>query len=446
MMPTFPLPKDIFPRVDLSTEDSNALSQLARVVVEDTLKQRQEFYESDKGHVDKRLWKKLKQNKNVKVYRQRRAAMESSMLGPLTIHASTVPGLFTVGSVSGRLDSVMYGVMSDSFDSMRIRTSYIHDHIVDCAVLAKLGRPTRDDPFKSLVLKWAVKGPRSFARLLVRFRDCVYLEATGVITTDSGERVGYHVHHSVDVPGVRELTEFDLVRAKSSHCFLYSQGDDETVNVFGSSHVDLLGNMNQAYASSIMASSLVSVSRLVDCAELKKLMWLLKTSEHAAPISEEKTHWCVVCRRTMDHAPQLKKACHMCRRQVCSTCRETRRLSFISSRSNNLVQHDMTFCQLCLAKAGETSAESIALYENASIDKLIADTNVVDLEATLSPTVSDGGLLSVTGEFESDFEWTSSFCSNSTTSFASTTSSNPIELTGYYASEREAFPWSTTDR
>lgn len=409
----FPLPPDIFPRVSLDTDERQELAELATLIVQDALQQRQELYESSHGRVDRRQWKKLKHHADVTVYKQRQGGCESSHFRTRS-SSSEPPALMTVGSIVAQLDDIMYGVSSTSFDAMRIKSSYVGDQIVDCSVLATILGPSRDDPFRSQQLKWAVKAPSAFVRHFVRARDYVYLESTGTIVAATGERIGYQLLHSVQVPGIRELRDLDIVRGQMSHCSLYRQQDEHTVEVFATSTVNPLGKLKPWHAASAFAMSLASVSRLVHCAEMKKLTWLLKTSSHALPLCEEQTQGCVVCKKVVDHSLHGRKSCQSCLESVCAHCRESKRLSFISCRSDKVVQHDLVLCKLCIMTATETDADAIARYENSHYDKHFADTNILDLAATMSPTVSDGGLLSVTEDFDRS-------------SFSSASSRNSVE-------------------
>lgn len=58
---------------------------------------------------------------------------------------------------------------------------------------------------------------------LVRLRDFVFLEATGVTLRSSGERVGYHLIHSISIPPLRPLYEHNLVRGSISLLHLFRE-------------------------------------------------------------------------------------------------------------------------------------------------------------------------------------------------------------------------------
>lgn len=265
-----------FPRVQLSSEDAHALTSLAHVVVQDDCQQRQELYEVHKGVVGKRHWKKLHQHERVAVYMQtRNGVMIDASAG---MRLSTLPGLMVVGSIQGRMEDLLYAISNNSLDSMRIKSSYIHDGLVDFAVLASLAQPSREDPFRSLQLKWTVKGRQAFTWPFVRFRDSVFLESLGTTTTDAGEHIGYFLRHSVQVDDLRELTDLDIVRGQISMCSIYRQRDADTVDVFTTSFVYPMGKINPDLAAKAIAVSLCSIGRLAHCARMKKLMSLLKTS------------------------------------------------------------------------------------------------------------------------------------------------------------------------
>lgn len=110
---------------------------------------------------------------------------------------------------------------------------------MDCNVLATITQPSKTDPLRSLTIKSHVKGRSLATDPLVRFRDFVYLESTSIVVTVSGQRIGYQIQHSVDMPGIREFSELNIVRANLSTCVLYPERRAGDVELFVESFVDL---------------------------------------------------------------------------------------------------------------------------------------------------------------------------------------------------------------
>uniref|UniRef100_A0AAV1USB8 Uncharacterized protein n=1 Tax=Peronospora matthiolae TaxID=2874970 RepID=A0AAV1USB8_9STRA len=56
------------------------------------------------------------------------------------------------GSIPGKLEDVMFGMMSPTLEFVRVKSSYIDD-IANAAVLSSVVKPTPGDPLHSIVLK-----------------------------------------------------------------------------------------------------------------------------------------------------------------------------------------------------------------------------------------------------------------------------------------------------
>lgn len=120
-----------------------------------------------------------------------------------------------------------------SSTALRLRTIYSDDALCDSRMLGSLIKPTATEPLRSLTFKWVVKAnPAFITPPIVRLRDVVYLESTGITITAEGERVGYLLLHSVQLPGIRELHEYKIARANVSFCYLYHQVADNVVSVY----------------------------------------------------------------------------------------------------------------------------------------------------------------------------------------------------------------------
>lgn len=85
----------------------------------------------------------------------------------------------------------MYGVASPDAQSMLLKATVVKNTLINGAVLACIDAPCDADPFRFLGIKWFVKGPPTALHGIVRPRDLVFIEATGITTRPNGERVGY---------------------------------------------------------------------------------------------------------------------------------------------------------------------------------------------------------------------------------------------------------------
>ncbi|KAF1789090.1 hypothetical protein GQ600_10167 [Phytophthora cactorum] len=134
--------------------------------------------------------------------------------------------LVATGWIEGALDDVMYGVSSPDAQSMLMKATVVKNTLVNGAVLACIDAPCDADPFRFLGIKWFVKGPPTGLQGIVRPRDLVFIEATGVTTRPNGERIGYQLLHSVDLPQYRDLTPQSNGSDARSHLeLLHLQGN-----------------------------------------------------------------------------------------------------------------------------------------------------------------------------------------------------------------------------
>ncbi|KAG7390606.1 hypothetical protein PHYBOEH_006966 [Phytophthora boehmeriae] len=111
----------------------------------------------------------------------------------------TMPTLLQVGTIEGTLEEVMYGSVTFTAADTLIKATYTSSEIVDAETLYEIQGPTNDEPFRFLGLKWAVKATSPAVKAFVWPRDLIYLEATGILDRQGGERVGYHLMHSLEL-------------------------------------------------------------------------------------------------------------------------------------------------------------------------------------------------------------------------------------------------------
>ncbi|RLN52843.1 hypothetical protein BBJ29_004046 [Phytophthora kernoviae] len=175
---------------------------------------------------------------------------------------------------------------------MRVKSAYEQGNITDGAVLASIITPSTSEPFRSLTIKWVEQGgptldhhryhplhyPVTLPGASSR-EDLIFLEATGVTTLASGERVGYQLRHSVHFsqthirPNVR--------RGNMSTCTLFREGNATpgelcegpsrgSVEVFSRACLSG-GNATVRSATQAMAAT----GNVVLCGRMKKLAWML---------------------------------------------------------------------------------------------------------------------------------------------------------------------------
>lgn len=444
----FPLAPDVFPRVHFTKQDQVVLQGVAMALVDDTLQQyhahqrfqamaaiaaRGTFQFQPEQHqhsrasrgdlrlqlnphtltqysVDSAQWKLLKHRENVRVYKERSSFHESrqqQQSGDQNLPADpsnlasqqqqpVLPMMMAIGSAQGSVDDVMYGLLNHTQAMAQIRSSYVGDDVVDSQVLASLTRPSGSEPLHSLSVKWCAKRHNGIIRSLVRYRDFVFIEATGVTRDRNGERVGYHVIHSIAVPGVRELHEMNVVRAKISMCCLFRQRDSNMVEVFMKGFLNPLGDVPLSTAMVSAAEPVLSIWKTIHCAQMKKLAWELTSAAATSTTQRRETRnidSCDVCWKGLRTSLHSIKQCQMCHRHLCSRCRVPKKLNFLSPVSSpaHVIQKTVLFCSCCVYKATQTSSLELAVRESASTQEALAvyDAHTI---ATVSPDSTTSAL------------------------------------------------------
>lgn len=430
-----------FPALQLSREDAERIEQLALLLVRKSLAQYEEHLGLGKSHVDERKWKFMRQREHVRVYAERRhrksktthrehqwgppverplpppgtgsaqylQQAESSSIPSLLLPSPTpseiasgfestqasaaLPVIHVVGSVEGTLDDVVYGILNPSLDVMRMKTAYIHVHLADIAVLETLVGPTLASPFQSLTIKWVVNSQKLLLRPAVNNRDFVYIEATGVTHTSTGERVGYHLLHSVHFPQTPSLE--GLVRGNMSACGLYRQKRENPneVDVFFKGVLDPGGLAMRSLVVIAAVDVFIAIWKYVECSRLKKLTWLMRTRSRSVLsttgesdyLSDSSTsgfgvvtprslrgQQCVACSRppavSVLRGLRRRRRCSLCLKYVCSSCKVCKTLCHLTSAKAKLLQREFAFCPACYEEAIGADAFEIAQQEFAALD------------------------------------------------------------------------------
>ncbi|EGZ15186.1 hypothetical protein PHYSODRAFT_333458 [Phytophthora sojae] len=501
----FPLPKNIFPPLELSEGQEQGYEQLANALIKATLTEYDQFVMHDRKRVDARRWKAIRTRDGVSIYRERdvdgvrrpapatlalyQSAISTtrpsqnarasgggphvssdlsdsrnhtiSINGPLHFgppmtpkksksssdtdysrdtsrndsyssgglpseprittgafsstdnESAGLPRLLAVGTLRGSLDDVMYGVVSPNASSVRLRSSYLGEHIADCAVLREMKSPSPSDPFRFLGIKWFVRAKHRGAARIVLPRDFVVLEFSGVMMRPDNSRVGFHLMHSVEIPTCRELHEHRILRAKLSSCYIFEETRNNRVQVFMTASVEPNGHVLNRMALRSAATALSNCWKSVSCAHNKKLAFCLQNERPSAmglssiastrgghslggtvirssrgglsaltpvnesivresiapePVSQRSNYsstvhrrQCGVCRGKLG---VLSKSilCQLCCEQICSRCRIVRKLSS-DTLNSQVTQSSINFCKKCVASVNDESALEIARQE-----------------------------------------------------------------------------------
>ncbi|KAG6616011.1 START-like domain [Phytophthora cinnamomi] len=359
----FPLPVDTFPALKVSEDDEFEIGKLAEGYIHEALEEYMDFRIVNGGVLNKKRWKPIKTRKGVTAYRdlhmmdpESSRVASKAKVGSGAMTASTkLQGVLAVGTIDGEFNDMAFGLLNTNIEMLKIKSSYTNDKIADAKVLASIVEPTPTQPVRGTYIKWSVStGVPLLLKKLVRPRDFVFLESIGIIKTESGERIGYSLLHSLQIPTIRELSEYQIVRANASICLLFRQKSPGKVELYVKGFVDAMGNISPCVALSATADALMSYRKVVYCGQMKKLNWLLKTTKTV--ILDRNSSACVVC----TNLARRPKCCEVCLNTMCARCSVTKKLSFLSPTSRRISRRSLVFCVRCLLAAFKADALAIA--------------------------------------------------------------------------------------
>ncbi|KAG6957564.1 hypothetical protein JG688_00010912 [Phytophthora aleatoria] len=275
----FPSPVPPYPPLVMADSERDRLEFLAHRLNYKALED-YDVHRQNGAKVDARSWKLVRKSDQLAMYkraepsslyqspeaRQPATAIRSRAESASIIESSITQGrprqkmpiLLQVGAIQGTLNEVMYGTIAVDGQGMMLKTAYTDDTLLDGETLCQLRGPSATHPFRFLGVKWVVKGTPHAS--MVRSRDLVFLEATGILTReDNNERVGYHLMHSVSVPGYGPLDDRKIVRGQISSCILYTESPDSPagVDVFMKARFDPNGNVSESVATQSAALALI---------------------------------------------------------------------------------------------------------------------------------------------------------------------------------------------
>ncbi|KAF4318909.1 hypothetical protein JM18_005589 [Phytophthora kernoviae] len=150
---------------------------------------------------------------------------------------------------------VTYRELKDTDDRSRMRHNTNKDVLVDdIRMLTQIHGPTNEDPFQFLGIKWCSHIPSRTVSFVVKPRDYVVFESTGMAIDPNGQRFSYMLNHSLEIDEVPDYRDFGQVRIAFSICYIFRQReiDDkaDTVDMFARGFMDAGGRFTVRIATS----------------------------------------------------------------------------------------------------------------------------------------------------------------------------------------------------
>ncbi|KAG2520853.1 hypothetical protein JM16_006561 [Phytophthora kernoviae] len=247
-----------FPDLQVTEEQRQQLVDLVNGFVDDYFQKYEEFVVANKQQVDEQRWKHVKSKDNFHMYTER--IRQDHATGSETTPVKDLPVMLGAGTFVGQVDDLMFGVVNPTIDIMHIKASYVHD-LDSAAVLCPVVEPSEEEPFRSIVIKWMTIDLPLQSTNLVKSRDFVYIEATGILHFANGDRVGYHLLHSIDFPQTKPLP--NKIRSKLSVVGFFRQITDNVIDCFASGTVDPGGKMARFLRISFIALDGLLIQRRI---------------------------------------------------------------------------------------------------------------------------------------------------------------------------------------
>ncbi|TMW56020.1 hypothetical protein Poli38472_008668 [Pythium oligandrum] len=397
MVGVFPIPRDALPEVIVSPEEHYGRKMQMNQMLESLVEEYERYVDAGR-EVDRRRWSSSASRDRLKLYKERRIprvnskpkskpwAMtdeesespssptgqsrqyrrDSSVLGSvLSFQSSSASSTLSeeaadtmqlslmVGESTGRMENAMIAAHATTQKDLALVDVFLHEDVADCSVLHTMEGPSVEDPYHFLGYKWFVKKSPAPSQI-VRHRDSVYLEGAGFTKTKSGEILGYHIMHSVDLMGFPELREHNCLRSSQSIRSLYRQRPGDIVEIFVLGNVHIAGFIVGPLASMFVTETLLSMPKMIECGEAKRLTKMAQDMEaqRLAKMPNGKhpnTAICGLCHQTKKRFGSSVSNCEVCGTTTCSRCRVPRRIFVSEGLLGRFVK--VSCCKTCVLAA-----------------------------------------------------------------------------------------------
>ncbi|KAE9043683.1 hypothetical protein PR001_g5697 [Phytophthora rubi] len=361
----------LLPEPTISRQDCTMLQNLADTLAGHNIAQYNTLVVTKDGRADPQRWREVRRRGSVRIYNERLSALS---------HCPATPQLLLLGTIEGKLEDIMYGAVATTDEAMKIESACTKDSVRDSKVLFEIVRPSFDDPFRTVAVKWR----------LYEGRDYVSLDATGIAGVRGRERIGYSISHSV---ALSEIPNFEdthrIERGNMSVCALYRQKTPTTVECYVRGFFDfktkneVLKNMSLQ----TIATQWSAYARKSTCALAKKLSWKVRKNcgwssrssrtysfaddlddfvpptRRRRPQSPHESTRCSVCQKNSSFLMSIRRTCTSCDLPVCSKCAVKKTVVALAPDQHTVLERKRSFCVSCMAAVESCDVMSIAREE-----------------------------------------------------------------------------------
>ncbi|KAF1790705.1 hypothetical protein GQ600_25285 [Phytophthora cactorum] len=375
-----------YPPIVLSANEQKQLRQLAKTLVEVNVDGYEEFLYDNNGKLPESEWKFFRRDEQVETYLRRReeynlrgfgaikkfrrtsdtsSATSSSSTRSEELSSLDVADIRSIGSRDGTIEDAIYGAMGPTTETMRYKSVYVQDGIEDCNVLVIIDNVTQEEPFTSLSIRWRVTENPPILRNILKSYDHIYLEATGFTHLSNGERVAFHLLHSVDFPSVTPPLP-DYSRGQVAAIGFWRQTAPNVVEIHGRGVFALPFERARAlFVPVVTASMSKSVMHIFYASHMKKLRWALtERKTQALPRSQSCVdRVCSVCsKKRLIHKSD---SCELCGELVCSVCRVTHKVASVEL-DNKMQWTKVRVCPYCMTRVVKSDTTAVVRAEIAA--------------------------------------------------------------------------------
>ncbi|KAG7387471.1 hypothetical protein PHYPSEUDO_014119 [Phytophthora pseudosyringae] len=348
-----------FQAISLTLTDQRELQGVAKTILDANFDRYLHFSE-----VDENAWKLIKGKGGMQVYSSRRRSQH-----PHTGRVDDNPdlqSLLCVGSAPGTLDDRMHGVL-ESATCPGAQDSSVND-FRHAAVLLRIKAPTALDPFATDVVKWMELDVRRRSMGLVKNRDYVYVEATGVKYLPSGEPLGFHVMHSVGIPQAHNLP--GRVRAELSVCSFFRQVNKSCVSVYSMAILEPMSDRVRQVVVPRFVKTVLSTVKRADASKVKKFAQNLgkrySELDHRRPPNGDQN--CITCTRRVWRLAKLTSrhnTCVVCCGCICNACKIEKKLK-VAASDRKVATKKAAFCFSCLTDVMTANGSEFSFAEDSA--------------------------------------------------------------------------------
>ncbi|KAE9177218.1 hypothetical protein PF004_g25836 [Phytophthora fragariae] len=369
---------DKLPELSVSDADRNMLRDLARTLVAHNVEQCNMLLVTKNGYPDSATgqWKEMRRKDGLRIYRERPSSVRGAV--PFT------PSLLLLGTVDGTVEDVMYGVVAPTDAALKIKSICVNDGMLDTKMLCELEESSAEDPFHHVGIKWK----------LYHGSDYVSLDATGVVHSSKGERIGYNLAHSVAFSELPDFKSQGVLRGNMSVCSLYKQKTPTTVECYVRGFFDFptKNEMLNNVALQALASQWLSFGRKVECGRMKKLAWKVRRNSldgrsseasssssstcssssfgsspnaRVSPPQSIRPGACTMCFSSFGFLGTSRETCQSCMQLVCTRCAVKKIVCVAAPNGRTVLEKKRQFCRGCIDDALGCDTLAIAREELA---------------------------------------------------------------------------------